>query len=83
MPASFDFLKIRLLAYFDRLSWTLLSNSLIFWLSLLLSSVTRSVFKTTRICTDQFQFNCYFISKSSYFTLYPKDQIPQFLIGKN
>ena len=41
MPASFDFLKIRLLAYFDLLTWTLLSKSLIFWLSLLLSSVTR------------------------------------------
>ena len=41
MPASFDFLKIRLLAYFDRLTSTLLSKSLIFWSSLLLSSVTR------------------------------------------
>ena len=76
MSAFLDYVKIRLLAYFDRLTWTLLSNSLIFWLSLLLSSVTRSVYKTTRICTDQFQFNCYFISKWSYFTLYPKDQIP-------
>ena len=49
MPASFDFLKIRLLAYFDRLTWTLLSISLIFWLSLLRSTVTRLVYKATRM----------------------------------
>ena len=74
MPASFDFLKIRLLAYFDRLTWTLLSKSLILWLSLLPSSVTRLVYNTRRICTDQFQFNFYLISKSSFF--YPLSQRP-------
>lgn len=72
MPVSFDFLKIKLLAYFDRLTWTLLSKSLIFWLSLLLSSVTRLVYQTTRMYRDRFQFNWYFISKSSNFTFIPK-----------